>query len=297
MLDRVSASLPECDYVYPKLARAGLGNLLFPWAKAVVTSSRLGVEMLPPKWLKLRVGPYLRGDLDKRRYDKLFAPPSATAAARRLRLLGTATLWSEYGELLRRGSNTRVLVVRTMDEHFEPLLESRELILDRLIRAARPEATAGTSRSRPYVAMHVRLGDFIRPDSNPHSMTVNVSTPVDWFLAATERVRAAGWEGDIVICSDGSEAELAPLMAQPGLIRSAATNALADMLILARARLVIGSGSCFSAWGAFLGDTPMYVAAGMNHYLPGHAHVHEITTWEEADVREVLSAELTRSRA
>jgi hypothetical protein len=289
---RGTTNLPDYDYVYPKLARAGLGNLLFPWAKAVVLSSRLGVEMLPPKWLKIRVGPILRGELDKRRYHELFTPPSANAAARRMWLLSTATLWSEDGELLRRGSKTCVLVVQTMDDYFAPLLEWRELIFDRLTQAVRSEAILGTSRTRPYIAVHMRLGpDFIRPEANPFDMAINVTTPVDWFVAATRCVRAAGWEDDIIICSDGRDAELAPLLAEPGVTRSIATNALADMLILARARVVIGSGSSFSAWGAFLGDKPMYVAPDMNHFLPGHPGVHEISSWDDDSARRLLSAE------
>jgi hypothetical protein len=249
--------------------------------------------MLPPKWLKIRPGPILRGELDKRQYHKLFHPPSASAAARRLWLLSTATLWGEDGERLRRGSNTGVLVVRTMDEYFAPFADSRELVLDRLIQSARPSAVAGTSRWRPYVAMHLRLGpDFIRPENNPHGVTNIVSTPVDWFASAAKSIRAAGWEEEIVVCSDGRDEELAPLLTQPGVVRSTATNALADMLILAGARLVVGSGSSFSAWGAFLGDTPMYVEPGMNHFLPADPRVHEIAGWDDADVRPLLSADL-----
>jgi hypothetical protein len=289
-------SRPNYDFVYPRLSRAGLGNLLFPWAKAVVASSELGIEMLPPKWLKVRLGPTLRGDRDSRRYHRLFIPPSPAAFARREWLLATATLWGEDGRLVRRGSNTNVLVITTMDDHFRRLTGSRELLISRLVQFARPDVLREASSRQSFVAMHIRLGDFRRPESVNGSSTINLRTPIDWFVTAAQCVRSAGWDGQIVVCSDGTNEELEAVLEQPRVIRSQATNPLADLLTLASARLVVGSGSSFSAWGAFLGGIQLYVAPGMNHFLPGSSMVREVAEWHDGAVRDSIRTSLEAPR-
>ena len=60
--------------------------------------------------------------------------------------------------------------------------------------------------------------------------------------------------------SDGSDVELAPLLTMPGVVRSYYGNALADIVAISKCRLLIGSDSTFSGWGAFLGNVPCVFA-------------------------------------
>jgi hypothetical protein len=90
-----------------------------------------------------------------------------------------------------------------------------------------------------------------------------------------------GTLGPVVVCSDGTDDELQPLLALPGVVRSRSANALDDLRVLSRASLIVGSRSTFSAWGAFLGDVPLYVARGANHYLQGNPRVFEIDDWSQ----------------
>src|SRR5262249_28756870 len=59
-------------FAFPSVGRGGLGNMLFPWARAEVFRKRHGVPMLAPQWTQFKIGPLLRGERDKRYYTGLF---------------------------------------------------------------------------------------------------------------------------------------------------------------------------------------------------------------------------------
>ena len=311
MADRTNR---EHDYVYADLGRAGLGNLLFPWSRSVLAAHQLNIPMLPPKWFKIRIGPLVRGDVDRRRYHCLFAPPSFREAARRELLVRRATLWSESGRLLRRGTTTNILVTAGLQPYFQPLLAWRGLILRRLLLSLHPRSLGWMVTPEPYVAFHIRLGDFIRPNKGAGRPSVrlpaptprrpdvaseagawNRSTPLSWFLAAEKQIRAEGWDYRIVICSDGTDKELRPLRDLPFTTIKRGGNAIEDLLTLANATIVVGSGSSFSAWGAFLAEAPLFVAAGLNHFLPKEFPVREVTDWGNPELRALLRADLDAS--
>jgi hypothetical protein len=280
------------DLVYADLPRAGLGNLLFPWARAALAAHQSGVELLPPKWFKFRVGPYLRGDIDKRRYQNLFRRAAPAAKARRDWLLRTGTLLSETGEVKRPGRGPRILTVQGMYPCFERIDGFRELIYERLLADARPGAIGSRPVAEPYVAVHIRLGDFRRPENDPGTQLINLATPVSWFMEALLTVRRIGWEGPLVVCSDGTDQELAPILRLPDVTVQRGQNALTDLMTLAGGRVVIGSGSSFSSWGAWLGGAPIYMQVGMNHFEPGDIPVREVPAWDSEPIVSALSMDL-----
>ena len=59
-------------YAYPILGRGGLGNMLFPWARAEIFCRKTGAQMLAPEWTRVKIGPILRGEKDKRTYMNHF---------------------------------------------------------------------------------------------------------------------------------------------------------------------------------------------------------------------------------
>ena len=300
--------LQKYDYIYPRLSRAGLGNLLFPWAHAVVLAERSDTPLLPPRWFKVRLGPILRRDVDTRQYQRIFRRPPLREVLRRVLLLRTATLWSETGELLKRGSQTQVLVVSSMDARFAPLGGHREVIMRRLLEAARPEVVEGLPRPGSYIALHVRRGDFRFADEEP--ARVGLATPlaraqgweaasgvlvasrIEWFCDAVMAARAVGWDGPALVCSDGTDEQLAPLATLPGVVVRRGTNAMQDLLTLANARVVIGSGSSFSAWGSFLGSLPLFVERSDGHFDPSGVPVRHFDSWRPEAARAALARAL-----
>ena len=69
-------------------------------------------------------------------------------------------------------------------------------------------------------------------------------------------VTRAGRDVPAQVFSDGSDEELAGLLALPAVRRMDYGSGLGDMLGLSRSRLLIASGSTFSMWGSYLGQVP-----------------------------------------
>lgn len=263
--------------VFPRLSRAGLGNMLFPWSRAIARATDPAVAFLEPHWWRPRVGPYLRREPDKRQYQRVFVQPSLGRLRRTAGILLRQTLVAEDGEVLRRRSGPgRVLIVEGMTGYFDPLWAARPEIARRFWALVKPALLGDLLPAGPYLSMHVRLGDF-RPAA-PGEARIdrnNTSTPLSWFVAQAEALRAAAPDQPILVCSDGTDAELTPLLAVPGVRRSPNRISVQDILVLARSSLIVGSGSTFSAWAAFLGDTPIVHFPGQNRYLGGWAKASE----------------------
>ncbi len=77
-------------YGFPILPKAGLANMLIPWAECVIWCNDHGIKQIAPFWRKFRLGPHLRGERDKRQYHKLFTAKGKIAGLKRLLLLLTS---------------------------------------------------------------------------------------------------------------------------------------------------------------------------------------------------------------
>jgi hypothetical protein len=273
-------------FSYAKLGRAGLGNELFPYLRSLDFAEIDGARLVPPRWFKLRIGPWLRQERDRRRYWLLFRRPSVTDRFLQVALDFYSLVTQVFGSRL----VPRAVEVHSptgMGQFFADLRQEPGRYLTFLEERAR-KGSLSTKPDRPYICLHVRLGDFARLPAGPVMHTRdNVSTPVEWFATTLEAVRRRFSDIDVYIASDGSDEELSPLLSQPGVARTSATNALGEMLWLAGAKGIIGSRSTFTAWGAFLGQAPLLLAPGGNAYHP-HAFVWE--AHEDADIQAWIAA-------
>lgn len=57
-----------CDAVFER--GFGLGNRLFPWARARIFASANGVPMLAPRWVSPRIRPLFRGEAQARAFPR-----------------------------------------------------------------------------------------------------------------------------------------------------------------------------------------------------------------------------------
>lgn len=271
------------QYVYGKTTRAGLGNELFPIIRAALIAHDRGVAEIEPVWIRPRLGPIIRGERDKRRYHQLFRRPGARAIAVRALVLLAAQRFDESHDRVRRGlPGHGVTVVKGMGRCFEDFRGRRQLVLSILeSRSRRP----CPRQSSPNAAMHVRLGDFSGA-TNGGVIARNESTSMEWFVDVAVAITDCGLP--VSVFSDGKEAELAPLLSLPLVSRAPTGTALSDMLDMSGHVLIVGSGSTFTAWGAFLQDRPLLLFPGTNHYLKWSERVVE-----EADalggVSQILS--------
>lgn len=248
--------------VYGRTTRAGLGNELFPVIRAALIAHDRGIMELQPVWIRPRLGPMIRGERDKRRYHTLFRPPGVRGVTVRAFVLLTGQRFDESGRKIRRGlPGIGVTVVTGMARHFETFRGRHELVLRQLESRSRDLDLRCDGRS---VAMHVRLGDFQEASDNS-VIDTNRSTSMRWFVEAAVAVVESG--SSVTVFSDGNDSELAPLLSIPLVSRAPTGTALSDMISMSSHQFIVGSGSTFTAWAAFLGDKPLLLFPGTNHYL------------------------------
>ena len=111
---------------------------------------------------------------------------------------------------------------------------------------------------QPHIALHVRMGDFNSPPSIDELRTgaKNSRIPVEWYVHMLAGLRMHLGPVPAILFSDGVDEDLAPLLKMPNVGRSEARSAVTDLLSIGQSSLVISSGSGFSFWGAFLGNSP-----------------------------------------
>lgn len=262
MLDRALITTPKpVLYAYAALGRFGLAHSLGAWGRATVWAHRNGARMIAPIWLRPRIGPYLRRERDKREYFRLFHAGDGIAGPQRLWLLGrlpridVGTGWPDPDIL----PSSPLLVVfpnkvTGNEDSFHQLRDEGALLRSRLLRITRARYVPGPL-PKDTLALHVRMGDFrAAPMSEVLGATRNVVLPLDWFADRLAALRLAlGRQVPAIIYSDGSDADLGPLLAIPGARRAPQREAVGDLLAMGQSAAVISSGSNFSLWGAFLG--------------------------------------------
>lgn len=283
-------------FCFPDVGRAGLGNMLFPWAKAEVFRSRHGVRMLAPQWTQPKIGPLLRRERDLRYYTGLFDHRRSGYVRGPARLW---TLWRgtrvtpEQGEATmaagaKPGSPT-IVVFKGWEGWFADLLAHRDLVADRLnaILSARVRGLLAEGEA-PVIAVHVRRGDkktlpFRAPYTGESWQTIHDQ----WFMNAIASVRRAiGEQAPATVFSDGSPEQLAAILAVPGVTLSPRAPSIVDILRMSRAKVLITSaGSSFSAWSFYLGRMPtVFYPRSRMDLVPGRADLAV-----EADLDGLLS--------
>ncbi len=247
---------------YPILGRAGLGNMLFPWARCFLWCHDQDLPMVAPIWTKLRIGPYLRGERDKRNYQALFNNHEYVNHLSRLFLLAFANQVSEEksNEILRKQPTRNTLVLfKGMDELFKPLYSRHAEIFTELRRITKPKYIDTNLAKRPFIGIHIRRGDFSIPtDANVlREGNANYQIPIEWYVSVLNSIRnGIGFQADAVIFSDGPEEGLKELLQLPNIKFFRGGTAVTDLIALAESRAIIASGSTFSMWASFLGQVP-----------------------------------------
>lgn len=275
--------LSQLDFLAFRLLGPGLGNLLFPWARAVVHAHATGGKLIVPTWPQFKLGPLLRRDVDLRHYGNLFVPtPGALDGLERWRRLCLARRVPEYRAT--SASDGDVVEFRGMGEWFESLRGHHELVRDTLIQTTHRRHQAGlTFDFSDAICLHVRMGDFNPPsDAALRNGALNMRIPLNWYVRMVQSIRARyGPHLRVHVFSDGTNEELEPLWSLGRCQRLGFGSAIADLLGLSRARLLVTSGSTFSMWASYLGRMPAVWHPGQKRQnLYGPSEPFEI----EADV-------------
>lgn len=260
-------------YVYPAVGRSGLGNCLFPWARANAFAHKHGLPILAPSWSRIRLGPYIRREYDKRRYGNFFNNEGYISGLKRASALVISHSISEYDAVrhfpagqTRKGFDTLV-VFEGLGDYFTPLLPHHGLIRQRLWTMTRPALKSlSLSLTTHFFAAHVRRGDVVLPYHPESKVAQHVQcTPIDWFAKTIAKVRKFNQYDHIpfLIFTDGSAAQVASLLEHKNVMLAPKAVSIVDLFRLSRASLLLASGySTFSMWASFLGGMPTIYAPG-----------------------------------
>ena len=256
-------------YVYPKLSEhdlgfirlggAGLGNILFAYARAEVYARDTGCSVIWPTWASLKLGPYLRREKDKRFYGDLFQNrEGAVDGLYKLYLLLTSRKVKEKDRdsAAEGGAKNTVIEFTGFDGCFEEILYDYAYIRERIILNLRDKNRRALEKNwGAAVGIHVRLGDFTRAsEEEVRQGRHDSSLPIEWYVKILQQIREyAGFEVPAYVFSDGEDAELAPLCDLEQVERVTFGTSIGDILALSRFPLLIASGSSFSMWARYLG--------------------------------------------
>jgi hypothetical protein len=269
-----------CEAVFQR--GFGLGNRLFPWARARVFASANEIPMLAPRWVSPRIMPLFRKGAEIHTYPR--------------QVLLVGQLRPKDGDVT---GLTRSIVERSSEIRPEPSAFSARLVGDlrpgrHLIRfegdltgTGRFKAIEGhdvfirselraiirkrwldvaeRTRDTP-IGIHVRLGDFRAGSTgsfrNKDGAFIGaMRTPLQWYVETLRIIRGAlGSTWPAFVVSNGAPEEMEPLLQMEAVTFVRSQSPVSDMWSLANCRVLMASvGSCFSAWASFLGQMPTVV--------------------------------------
>jgi hypothetical protein len=266
--------------VYPQLPKAGLGNMLLIWARAVLFAQINSLPVVSPTWGKMAIRPYLRGERDKRYYGNLFSNKDYVskfnyflASFKRKQLHYNRVISKiELSYLEPEEVDCHLFIFNQLphwSDFFADLKENQPIIKNKLFASIRPSVLEAISqRPTPQIGIHIRMGDFrkLKPDDD-FTKLGGVRTPFSWFVRVIDSIRTiAGYDVPVTIFSDGHDRELIELLKLAKVSRASPASALSDMLTLSKSQLLItSSGSTFSYWASYLGQCPTI-------WHPAHFH-------------------------
>lgn len=254
---------------FPDVGRSGLANMLLPWARCEVFCKAKNLPMLAPQWTQLKIGPLLRGERDKRLYTGLFNSAGYVNGPLRWFLLASAAKITEaevlnmngafHAEAIRPNS---VVVFNGLGRYFTDLAGHEDFLHERLkgilsdnCRGCLADASVGA-----YVAVHIRRGDkpALPIGIEPPKDTMHWAIPTEWYVHCIRQVQELTGNGmPVLIFTDAAASQIKPVLDLRNVRMAEPNSSIVDMLLMARARVLITSASStFSMWASFLGRMP-----------------------------------------
>ncbi len=298
------------DLNFTRIGGLGLGNMMFPYARAVLYARDHGAALIWPTWNSIPVGQILRREDHLRFYHDLFACPQSEIDG--IPVIGGAQkLW------LRMAHQKDIIYFRGMKGEFQPLgsKENSQYLYRHFQKILQEKNRPALSFDpRDGIVMHVRLGDFKRVEqvilehtSNQgmyfgegvvsesvetlKAGASNTSIPISWYVMIVRQIReVVGEERKVYVFSDGTQEELEPILQLGNVERRTYGTAIADIMAMSKAKLFIASGSTFSRWVRFFGRMNTITFPGQL----GQQLLEQDEPHFEVEIENVISEEIIR---
>ena len=236
-------SLGKMESLGIRLGGAGLGNILFPWAAALVYAKTHKLIRIQTTWKNLKFGTFIRKERDKRMYMDLFTGSDGLSGFKKFLLLNFSK---------------NVKVFSGMNELFEPFKNNQIFVKKELLKMINPyHLTRAKEFNSNSIAIHIRMGDFNNPinENILRNGAWNYRLPIKWYVSIIEKIQKES-SLPIYIFSDAEDSELKEILAYDNCHRAYFGSAISDMLALSACKVLISSASTFSMWASFLGQMP-----------------------------------------
>lgn len=266
-------------YVYPKLGKIelfgrrlggrGLGNILFTFARALVLSKKFDLEFIYPTWNSIKIGPLLRGEKDARSYNDLFDKPFGISGLKKTFLMLVSKKYSESDlnfaiadrkqyKILNRPA---IIECYGHEGFFESLIGYRDEIRSAIIKMMTDNNIKIINKHdfSDGIVVHIRMGDFqpVPSDLSKIEPWLNYRLPLNWYSNIIDKIRlAVPSKTPVYVFSDGTSSELSEILSKDNTFRIETGSSITDIIALSSGSILIGSGSSFSMWAAFLGGMP-----------------------------------------
>lgn len=230
----------------------GLGNLLFPIARALIGAELEGGIFVAPTLRQLKIGPIIRNEPDKRIYSNIFKHRSFENWKHRAKTIYLPR-FAENDEPRNIGSYTKTYA--GLGNYFHDLAGHEELIKNWLWKNARLSGEL----DEPYdIALHIRLGDFSKASADSgagHS----VRQSYEWYHGALDMaIKHLGLQNTtprIMLFTDENPNIIRNEFGLDAIQLDPSKNALTAISNMSKARCIVTSRSTFTMWAAYLGQT------------------------------------------
>lgn len=248
------------SYTYAKLPRAGLGNKLLVWARALVFSNINCLPLFVSNWAEFKIGPIIRNERTKRQYWGYFKGTNSLSSYRRLRFIFLKRM--QEPSLLSVGMKEGFLytfnTTPAWPDYFKDLHEHRSLIIEQFKKVVSTKyLIQAMSISPPVIGVHVRRTDFRQPLANEVlGSACNQRSNLSYYIKIIQVLRSIHGEHlPVTVFTDGRDDDVEELLSLPAVKIAKDYPDIVDLLLLSRSRyIVISPGSTFSYWAAFISD-------------------------------------------
>jgi hypothetical protein len=252
------------NYVTARLPRAGLGHSLRAYSRAFAYYARGEAEFIHPNWFKIRIGPYLRNEKDKRNYWRYIKTPKTWGlnTINNWRIL-THRIVSE--ENFNPNDQGQFLIIKDKNQNtFSHIAPFKEEFAQKLETLSAYKISA--KDKSPTIGIFHRSGDFKqfrRPITNDeylkrtHMWGLNDYgyIPPEYAADALKKCRnILGWDVPAVLSTDANENEVKCILALGKVRFSRSNSALANMLEMRHHNILIIGKSSYGLWSYFLGN-------------------------------------------
>ena len=115
MIKYTFASLGKLESIGLRVGGAGLGNILIPWATALVYAKKHKLLRIQTTWRTIKLGTFIRKERDKRMYLDLFTREEGVSGIRKFFLLNFSFIFIFFMDIEKIN---RKVILESMNSRF-----------------------------------------------------------------------------------------------------------------------------------------------------------------------------------